>query len=66
MLKEKGDLNEEITIKVTRRDVLLILLCIDMTRKHTKGGTLLYDLECLLETSSRLPGRNVHSSGGRG
>jgi hypothetical protein len=48
MLKEKG-LNEEIRIKLIRRDVLLLTLCIDIARNHTKGGTLFYDLECLRE-----------------
>jgi hypothetical protein len=46
---EKGSLNEEITIKLVRRDMLLLMLCIDMARNRTKGGTLLHDLEYLRE-----------------
>jgi hypothetical protein len=49
MFIEKGSLNEEITIKLIRRDVLLLMLCIDIARNHTKGGTLFCDLEYLRE-----------------
>ena len=48
MLKEKG-LNEEITIKLIRRDVLLLMLCMDVAHKQAKGGMILYDLENLRE-----------------
>ena len=47
MLKAKGSLNEEIKIKLNRTDVLLLMLCINIARNHTKGGSLLYDLEYL-------------------
>jgi hypothetical protein len=49
MVNENGSLNEEINVKLTRRNALLILLCINVTRNHTKGGTLLFDLDCLRE-----------------
>jgi hypothetical protein len=48
-LNEKNSLSGEIKINLTRRDVLLLLLCINITRNHTKGGTLLNDLDCLRE-----------------
>ena len=49
MINENGNLNEELEIKLTKRDVLLGMLCINITRNRTKGGTLLYDLNCLEE-----------------
>jgi hypothetical protein len=49
MTNENGSPNEEIKIKLARRDILLLLLCINITHNHTKGGTLLYDLDCLRE-----------------
>jgi hypothetical protein len=49
MVNDNVSLNEEIKVKLTRRNVLLILLCINVTRNHTKGGTLIYDLDCLEE-----------------
>ena len=51
----EGSLNEEITLKLARRDVLLLTLCIDIARNHTKGGTLFYDLEYLREKAASVP-----------
>ena len=49
MQQERMGLDEELITKLTRKDVLLILLCISITCNHTQGGRLLYDLECLRE-----------------
>ncbi len=62
MYKEIGSINEEITIKLTRRDVLLTMLCISIAFNHTKGGTLLYDLECLREKIISESGITMYSA----
>jgi hypothetical protein len=49
MVNENGNLNEEIKVKLTKRDIRLVMLCINITRNRTKGGTLSYDLDCLEE-----------------
>jgi hypothetical protein len=50
MFIKKGNINEEITIKLLKRDVLLLMVCIDLARNHAKGGTFLFsDLEYLRE-----------------
>lgn len=49
MLNDRGRLNEEVRIKLSRRDILLLMLCVSVTHNHTKGGALLFDLNCLRE-----------------
>jgi hypothetical protein len=60
--REKDGLNEPIVVTLTRREVLLIMLCINTAFNHSKGGALLYDLECLREKVLSESGITMYSA----
>lgn len=62
MQQEKGSLDEQITVNLTRREVLLIMLCINTAFNHAEDGTLLYDLECLREKVVSESGITMYSA----
>ena len=47
-LKKAGFLEERITVTLTKRDLLLLKLCLQvMEREHAPGGSVLFDIKSL-------------------
>ena len=59
VLREGESLEKKVTVTLTRRDILLLNLCLQLVeRDHTKGSTLHYDIQSLRDKLSLEPEEN--------
>ena len=53
VLREGKSLDDKVKVTLTRRDILLLNLCLQLVeRDHTKSGTLHYDIQSLRDKLS--------------
>ena len=59
VLREGESLEKKVTVTLTRRDILLLNLCLQLVeRDHTKSSTLHYDIQSLRDKLSPEPEEN--------